>query len=61
MIVYILTHIMHLTVDKNGCLTRKELCQGLLNEGYEHDDISRRLPLLVSSLDNDGNGEITKD
>ena len=48
------------TVDRDGLLTRKELCEGLIQEGYEKHDVEKRLPLLFGSLDKDGDGEITK-
>jgi len=49
------------TVDGDGHLSRKELCEGLMKEGYTLDDIDKRLPNLLRSLDSDGNGEITKE
>jgi hypothetical protein len=49
-----------LDVDKNRLLSRNELRDGLLQEGYDMADITRRLPMLFSSMDKDGDGEITK-
>ena len=31
-----------------------------MNEGYDLDNIDKRLPNLLCSLDGDGDGEITK-
>ena len=48
------------TVDRDGLLTRKELWEGLIQEGYDKHNVEKRLPLLFGSLDKDGDGEITK-
>ena len=48
-------------VNKDGHLSRKEVWDGLMREGYDRENIERRLPLLFSSLDKDGDGVITKD
>ena len=50
-----------LDVDKNGLLSRAELREGLLQEGYQEEDLVNRLPRLFSSMDKDGDGEITKE
>jgi Ca2+-binding EF-hand superfamily protein len=46
--------------DKNGLLSRNELHDALMQEGYEFEDIVQRLPRLFSTMDNDGDGKITK-
>lgn len=50
-----------LDVDKNGCLSRNELREGLMQEGYDDEEIQRRLPLLFNSMDKDADGDITKE
>ena len=50
-----------LDVDKNGLLTKTELRTGLIQAGYKANEIAERLPKLFSTMDRDGDGEITKD
>lgn len=49
-----------LDVDKSGSLSRTEVRAGLLQEGYDINEITERLPIIFKHLDTDGDDSISR-
>ena len=50
-----------LDLDGSGALSYAELHAGLIHEGFDSEDICKRLPSVFKNLDADGDGEISKE